>query len=118
MPKKPIARDQDGKTIGLGDILLDARGRCYRVVKTDATILAQGIVSGVRRAGRGAYEYDLAPEYVRAYHTFIIPERVNADDGKRLYRERLAVDSVARREAMRLRHIETDQMLRDRGIRG
>ena len=110
-----IARDQDGKPIGPGDILLDARGRCYRVVETDKTILAQGIVSGVRRASWGR---DLPPEYVRAYHAFIITERVSVDDGKRLHRERLAVDSKERREAMRLRHVSTDQTLRERGIRG
>lgn len=115
MPKKPIARDQDGMAIGPGDILLDARGRCYRVVETDATILAQGIVSGVRRAGHGR---DLAPEYVRAYHAFIVQERVSVEDGKLLHRRRLATDRASRREEMRLRHTATDQLLRDRGIRG
>ncbi len=101
MPKRPIARDQDGKTIGPGDILLDARGRCYRVVETDATILAQGIVSGVRRASYG----DRAPEYVRAYHAFIIPERISVEEGKLLHRQRLAVDSEERRKAMYERRI-------------
>ena len=114
-PKKPIAKDQDGMPIGPGDILLDARGRCYHVVETDATILAQGIVSGVRRA---SYGRDLAPEYIRAYHAFLIPECVSIEEGKLLHRQRLAVDSEERQEAMRLRHVRTDQMLRDRGIRG
>ena len=106
--------DQDGNEIEVGDILLDARGRCYCVVQTDRTILKQGIISGVRRAGHGR---DLAPEYVRAYHAFIIPERVNVEEGRLLHRVRLAVNSGVRREKMRLRHTRTDQLLRERGIR-
>lgn len=106
--------DQDGTTIEQGHIIIDARGRCYLVVETPPTILAQGVVSGRRRNRMGL----LPAEYVRAYHTFIIPGCVNVEDGKLLHRQRLAVDSAARREKMRLRHTSTDKLLRDRGIRG
>ena len=108
-----IPKDQDGTAISEGDILLDSRGRTYAVGKTDATILAQGIVSGQRRNSKG----ELPPEYVRAYHAFIIAEHTDVETGKRLHRRRLAIDSASRRAKMRERHTSTDQLLRDRGIR-
>ncbi len=94
------AHDQDGTKINEGDILLDSRGRCYTVVKTPPTILAQGVVSGQRRNRNGF----LPPEYVRAYHCFITPQHESVEDGKLLHRGRLLLGQRKRRATRRERH--------------
>ncbi|MFQ6019313.1 MAG: helix-turn-helix domain-containing protein [Dehalococcoidia bacterium] len=78
-------RDYGQRPVRVGDLVLDDRGKVYRILETDRPISMHGlaIAQEVRRRN-DRWEDDGEPTYVRVYHTFVLnPDRLGQEDDNR-----------------------------------
>jgi hypothetical protein len=100
--------DQAGQVINDGDLLLDDRGRIWRVLPTENTVRRQQCLRAIEIGGRGST--GTPPLFIRAYDHFLVAADVQGmreRNRRQLYQakyEQAGVRERNRREFAERRH--------------